>query len=88
VATQLLVRLPDDLAKRFKRSVAPRQRSKFIERLLQEALPSPQDSDDDPLYQAALAVERDEKLAAEMGEWEEATLGDGLSGEPDDSSSR
>lgn len=88
MATQLLVRLPDDLAKRFKRSVAPRQRSKFIERLLQEALPSPQDSDDDPLYQAALAVERDEKLAAEMGEWEEATLGDGLSGEPDDSSSR
>jgi metal-responsive CopG/Arc/MetJ family transcriptional regulator len=88
VATQLLVRLPDDLAKRFKRSVAPRQRSKFIERLLQEALPSPQDSDDDPLYQAALAIEQDEKLAAEMGEWEEATLGDGLSGEPDDSSSR
>jgi metal-responsive CopG/Arc/MetJ family transcriptional regulator len=88
VATQLLVRLPDDLAKRFKRSVAPRQRSKFIERLLQEALPNPQDSDDDPLYQAALAVEQDEKLAAEMSEWEEATLGDGLSGEPDDSSSR
>jgi len=88
VATQLLVRLPDDLAKRFKRSVAPRQRSKFIERLLQEALPNPQDSDDDPLYQAALAVGQDEKLAAEMGEWEEATLGDGLSGEPDDSSSR
>lgn len=88
MATQLLVRLPDDLAKRFKRSVAPRQRSKFIERLLQEALPSPQDSDDDPLYQAALAIEQDEKLAAEMGEWEEATLGDGLSGEPDDSSSR
>lgn len=88
MATQLLVRLPDDLAKRFKRSVAPRQRSKFIERLLQEALPSPQDSDDDPLYQAALAVERDEELAAEMTEWEEATLGDGLSGEADSSSSR
>ena len=87
MATQLLVRLPDDLAKRFKRSVAPRQRSKFIERLLEEALPGPQGSDDDPLYQAALAVERDEQLGEEMAEWEEATLGDGLPAEPDSSPS-
>ena len=65
--TQLLIRLPDELASRFKRSVSPRLRSKFIQRLLEEALP-PEDGDDDPLYQAALAVEKEEVLAAEMAE--------------------
>ena len=78
MTTQLLVRLPDDLVRRFKRSVAARQRSKFIERLLQEALPGVENSEDDPLYRAALAVEQDEELAAEMAEWEEATDADGI----------
>jgi hypothetical protein len=77
--TQLLVRLPDDLVRRFRRSVSSRQRSKFIQKLLEEALPSEDGGDDDPLYQAALAVEKDEGLATEMGEWEGATIGDGLS---------
>jgi hypothetical protein len=36
------------------------------------------DSDDDPLYLAALDVERDAALGAEMAEWEIATLDDGL----------
>ncbi len=35
-------------------------------------------ADNNPLYQAALAVENDEMIIAEMAEWEEATLGDGL----------
>jgi hypothetical protein len=77
--TQLLIRLPDELAKRFKRSVSPRNRSKFIQRLLEEALP-PEDGDDDPLYQAALAVEKEEVLGAEMDEWETATIEDGFAG--------
>lgn len=77
-SVQLLIRLPDSLARRFKRHVALRQRSKFIERLLEEALPPEDASDDDPLYRAALEVEQDERLAAEMAEWEEATLSDGL----------
>lgn len=76
--TQLLVRLPDALARRFKRRVAVRHRSKFIERLLEEALPPEEIADDDPLYQAALAVEQDDQLASEMAEWEEATIADGL----------
>jgi hypothetical protein len=77
---QLLVRLPEELVRRFKRAVAPRQRSKFIERLLEQA-PPPDDVDDlDPLYQAALAVECDEALAAEMAEWEGATIDDGSTG--------
>jgi len=83
MTTQLLVHLPDELVRRFKRSVAARQRSKFIERLLQEALPEVESRDDDPLYQAALAVERDKDLAAEMAEWEEATIGDGMFEDPD-----
>jgi predicted transcriptional regulator len=77
--TQLLIRLPDELARRLKRSVSPRHRSKFIQRLLEEALP-PEDGDDDPLYRAAMAVEQDEALGAEMDEWETATVEDGLAG--------
>jgi hypothetical protein len=81
---QLLVRLPEELVRRFKRAVAPRQRSKFVERLLEEALPPDEVSNSDPLYQAALAVEQDEALAAEMAEWEAATLDDGLAPDPFD----
>lgn len=71
---QILVHLPDDLVLRFRRLVPPRQRSRFVQRLLEEALPT---SDDDPVYQAALAVERDEALNAEMADWD-VTIGDGL----------
>ena len=42
---QLLVRLPGELVRRFKRAVAPRQRSKFVERLLEQALPPDEVSD-------------------------------------------
>jgi hypothetical protein len=79
--TQLLIRLPDALVRRFKGNVPARQRSKFIERLLEDALPPEDGSDDDPLYQAALAVEQEHKLAAEMAEWEAATIADGLKDE-------
>jgi len=76
--TQLLIRLPDELVKRFKRNVSVRQRSKFVERLLEQALPPGDAGDDDPLYQAALAVEKERDLSAEMAEWEAATVDDGL----------
>lgn len=81
--TQLLIHLPEALARRFKRIVPVRERSRFIQQLLEEALPPEDVPDDDPLYQTALAVEQDEKLAAEMAEWEEATIGDGLDGDPE-----
>jgi metal-responsive CopG/Arc/MetJ family transcriptional regulator len=76
--TQLLIHLPDALARRFKRRIAVRQRSKFIERLLEDALPAEEVADDDPLYRTALAVEQDERLTSEMAEWEEATSADGF----------
>ena len=78
---QLLLRLPDDLVRRFKRSIPSRRRSAFVQQLLEQALP-PDQGDDDPLYQAALAVERDMRLAGEMAEWEAATIGDGLTVAP------
>ena len=87
MAMQLLIRLPDALARRFKRNVSVRQRSKFIQRLLEEALPPEDGSDDDPLYQAALAVEKENELGAEMAEWEAATFADGL-GDGDPSKKR
>jgi predicted transcriptional regulator len=75
---QLLVRISEDVARRLRRAVPARQRSKFIEDLLEQALPADGDDDRDPLYLAALAVEQDDALAAEMAEWETATIDDGL----------
>jgi hypothetical protein len=73
---QFLVRLPEPLLRRLRRHVPARQRSSFVQALLEQALP-PDDGEDDPLYQAALAVEQDERLGAEMAEWD-VTVGDGL----------
>lgn len=73
---QILVRLPEDLARRLKRRIPARKRSAFVQHLLEQALP-PDEGEDDPLYQAALDVERDERLTAEMAEWD-ATASDGL----------
>jgi len=74
---QLLLRLPEDLVRRFRSVVPSRERSLFVQHLLEQALP-PGDSDDDPLYRAALDVERNAQVNAEMKDWESATLGDGL----------
>jgi len=76
---QLLLHLPDELIRRLKRSVPPRRRSRFIQDLLEQALPPDGVVETDPLYQAALAAEKDERLAAEMAEWEPATIHDGVS---------
>ena len=82
---QLLLHLPDGLAERFKQVVPPRQRSAFVARLLEEALPE----ENDPLYQIALEVEQDAALNTEMQEWREGLVADGIratadnGGEPD-----
>jgi hypothetical protein len=47
-AEQLLLRLPEELVRRFRRAVSGRQRSLFVQNFLAQALP-PLDSDDDPL---------------------------------------
>jgi len=76
---QLLVRIPEELARRLKRQVPARGRSAFVQHLLEQAL-APEGGEDDPLYQAALAVEQDEQLAAEMAAWD-GTIADGLEAE-------
>ena len=73
---QLLLHLPKDLAERFKQTVPVRQRSEFVAKLLEKALPV----EDDPLYLAALEVEQDLALGAEMLEWREELIVDGLRG--------
>jgi len=79
-AQQLLIRLPEDLAQRLRRRIPARSRSAFIQDLLEQALPA-DEGENDPLYLAALAVEQDERLTAEMTEWD-VTAGDGLELEP------
>ncbi len=76
---QLLVRLPEELARRLKRQVPARRRSAFVQHLLEQAL-APAGGEDDPLYQAAMKVEQDDRLMAEMAEWD-GTVGDGLEAE-------
>ena len=83
MTTQLLVRLPEEVARRLKRHVPARRRSAFVGRLIEQALPPDDDDDNDPLYLAALAVEQNEELAAEMAEWDVA-VGDGLTEENGD----
>ena len=78
---QILLRLPDALVRRFKRSVPSRQRSAFVQHLLEQALPS-EDDDNDPLYLAALALEQDTRLSVEMAEWEATMVGDGMADLP------
>jgi len=73
---QVLVHIPDALAARFKQSVPARQRSEFVAKLLEKALPV----EEDPLYLAALDVEQDLALGAEMREWREGLIADGLRG--------
>ena len=75
---QLLLRLPEELVRKFRRAVPQRQRSAFVCSLLERALAAQADDDTDPLYLAALAVEQDHRLSAEMTDWQEATIADGL----------
>jgi len=81
---QLLVRLPEELARRLRRQVPARGRSAFVQHLLEQAL-APEGGEDDPFYRVALEVEQDERLAAEMAEWD-GTAADGL--EADTSTAR
>ena len=73
---QLLLHLPDELVRRLKRAVPARGRSKFIQDLLEQALPPDGVVEADPLYLAALEVEKDEALAGELAGWD-LVLGDG-----------
>lgn len=70
---KVLVSIPDSLYSRMTAAIPPRQRSRLIAKLLEDELRKREQE----LYQAALAVEQDEELGAEMREWD-VTLGDGI----------
>lgn len=71
---KILIHLPDTLLRRLKRRIPRRPRSAFIQRLLEQAPPS-DESEGNLLYQTALEVEHDERLTAEMSDWD-ATIDD------------
>jgi len=74
---QILIRLPEDVAARFKAVVPARQRNKFIAELVATAVAHHEDE----LAKIAVSVTNDEKrnpkIARETSDWE-ATVGDGL----------
>ena len=74
---QILIRLPEDVAARFKAAVPARQRNKFVADLVTRAVAR----QDDELARIAAAVTDEERrnpeLAQEMRDWE-ATIGDGM----------
>ena len=74
---QILIRLPDEIAAKFKAAVPARQRNKFVAELVATAIARHEDK----LAKIAVAVTNEEKrnpnIAREMRDWE-ATAGDGL----------
>ena len=74
---KVLVSLSHDLYSRMQAVIPPRQRSKLIANLLEKEVQKRERT----LYEAALAVEHDEKLRAELADWE-ATVGDGIESGP------
>ena len=70
---KVLVSIPDPLYSRMMATIPSRQRSKVIAKLLEDEV----EKREQELYQAALAVEQDEELSAEMKDWD-VTLGDGI----------
>jgi hypothetical protein len=70
---KVLISLPDDLYIRMLAVIPKRRRSKIIAEILKREV----EKRERELYQTALAVERDEKLNAEMADWD-VTAGDGI----------
>ncbi len=74
---QILIRLPEDVAARFKAAVPARQRNKFVADLVENAIARQEDE----LIRIAVCVSDEERrtpeLAQEMRDWE-ATSGDGM----------
>lgn len=74
---QILIRLPEEVAARFKAAVPARQRNKFVADLVVKAVARQEDE----LIRIAVAVSDEERrnpeLAQEMRDWE-ATIGDGM----------
>jgi hypothetical protein len=63
---RITLSIPDAVAHRFQVAIPPRQRSRLVTRLLEEALAK----HDDTLAAACRAANRDKALQREIGEWQ------------------
>ncbi len=70
---EMLIKIPEGLAAKF-RAIVPRgKRSKIIARLMEEEIKK----HDEKLYNIALELTKNEKLNKEMEDWD-VTIGDGI----------
>ena len=74
MTTQVLIRLPTELARRFRNAIPARQRSEFVRKLLEENLPNV----DEQMYELALQAEAFDRANPEEVSELDATLMDGL----------
>ena len=72
--TQVLIRLPTEVARRFRNAIPARQRSEFVRKLLEENLPNV----DEQMYELALQAEAFDRANPEEVSELDATLMDGL----------
>ena len=74
MTTQVLIRLPKEVARRFRNAIPARQRSEFVRKLLEENLPNV----DEQMYELALQAEAFDRANPEEVSELDATLMDGL----------
>jgi hypothetical protein len=74
MTTQIFIRIPTKLARRFRDAVPARQRSAFVRNLLEQNLPNT----DEYMYELALKAEVFDRANAEESNELESTLMDGV----------
>ena len=74
MTTQILIRLPTEVARRFRNAIPARQRSEFVRKLLEENLPNVNEH----MYELALQAEAFDRANPEEVSELDATLMDGL----------
>jgi DNA-directed RNA polymerase beta' subunit len=74
MTTQIFIRFPTELARRFRNAVPARQRSAFVFNLLEQNLPNA----DEYMYELALKAEAFDRANAEEPNELESTLMDGV----------
>ena len=74
MTSQMLIRLPTEVAARFRQAVPARKRSAFVRELLEKNLPDM----DEQMYQLGLQAEKFDRLQPQERQELNATLMDGL----------
>ena len=74
MTTQILIRLPTEVARRFRDAIPARQRSEFVRKLLEQNLPNM----DEHMHELALQAQAFDSANPEETNELESTLMDGL----------